>query len=93
LTYVIGWRTALETICAQGSAPRRVAQLKLAVALEEKLSLMSRVAPGHTVESRSAAEEADKLFDELGALIGAQDFVQIFDEAERLAARRAVALQ
>lgn len=93
LTYVMGWRAALETICAHGGSPHRVRQLKLAIALEERLRLMSRVAPGHTAQSRQAAQEADKLFDELGALIGVADFVQIFDEADRVAARPLGALQ
>lgn len=86
LTYFIGWRAALETICAYGGAPRRVQQLKLAVALEERLRVMSRVAPAHTGASRRAAEEADQLFEELGALIGVDDFAKVFDEADRLAA-------
>ncbi len=67
LTYVMGWRAALEIICAHGGPPHRVRQLKLAIALEEGLRLISRVAPAHTAQSRQAAQEANKLFDELGA--------------------------
>jgi hypothetical protein len=42
---------------APGGSPRRVQQLKLAVALAETLWLMSQVASVHTAESRRAAEE------------------------------------
>ena len=86
MTYVIGWRAALETICTYGGARRRVQELKLAVALEETLRVMSEAAPDHTADSRQAAEEADQLFEELGALIGVDDFTKVFDEADRLVA-------
>ena len=48
--------------------------------------MMSEAAPDHAADSRQAAEEADQLFEELGALIGVDDFTKVFDEADRLVA-------
>jgi hypothetical protein len=93
LTYVMGWRGALETICAHGGSPRRTRQLKLMVALEEQLRLMSLAPRQTSPKVRQAAEQADRLFEELAEAVEAADFIQIFEEAERIAELPRRALQ